>query len=105
MGLRPSWWRASVPSSAPLLHMALTGAAAGEALFICKLLIAFICPLLLSPFRMWTRAYAVACLLLSMYAMNSAEWRYPHVGFLSLLYSAWAFWKLPNMQFAKGHND
>jgi hypothetical protein len=102
--LRASWWRAAVPCSAPLLHMALASQIAAEALFICKILVVFACPLLLSPFRIWTRFYAVACVLLAMYAMNSSEWRYPHVGFVSLLYLAWAFWKLPNMQFVKEHN-
>merc|ERR1711920_1104108 len=100
---RAAWWRASVPSSAPLLHMALLGTIAGEAYFICKLMVAFLCPLLLSPFRIWTKFYAGGCVMLAMYAMNSDEWRYPHIGFISLLYLSWAFWKLPNMQFAKDH--
>lgn len=100
---RAVWWQINVPGSAPLLHMALTGTLAGEALFICKLMIAFVCPLILSPFRMWARFYAVGVLLLAMYAMNSDEWRYPHIGFISLVYLVWAFWKLPNMEFAKEH--
>merc|ERR1712137_189537 len=88
--LRTSWWRASVPSTPPLLHMALLGAVAGEAMFICKLMIAFMVPLLLSPFKMWAKFYAVACVLLAMYSMTAQGWRYPHIGFLSLAYLAWA---------------
>mmetsp|Transcript_28809 Transcript_28809/g.90805 ORF Transcript_28809/g.90805 Transcript_28809/m.90805 type:complete len:382 (+) Transcript_28809:83-1228(+) len=97
------WWRMAVPSSAPALHLALAGQLAGEALFICKLMIISACPLLLSPFRIWARFYAGACVLLLMYSMNSPEWQYPHVGFLALAYLAWAFWKLPNVEFLKPH--
>lgn len=103
--LRPSWWRLAVPSSPPALHLALVGQLAPEALFICKLMIVSACPLLLSPFRIWTRFYAGACVLLVMYAMNSPEWRYPHAGFVAFAYLAWAFWKLPNMEFSKYRTD
>lgn len=102
--LKLNWWRKSATSSLPALHLALAGRLAPEALFICKLMIVSACPLLLSPFRIWTRIYAGACVLLAMYAMNSPEWLYPHAGFVVLLYLAWAFWKLPNAEFSKYHS-
>merc|ERR1712060_955312 len=96
--LRLYWWQGNMKSSLPMLHMATVGQMSTESFFICKMLLAFACPLLLSPFRIWARFYAGACILLMMYAMNSPEWRYPHLGFFSLAYLAWAFWKLPNME-------
>jgi len=95
--LSMSWWQLSVPSSPPMLHMGIAGTVTGEALFLCKLMVGFALPLLLSPFRMWLRAYSIACFILIMYAMNSPLWRFPHIGFLVLAYLVWAFWKLPNM--------
>eukprot|EP00930_Biecheleria_cincta_P014762 TRINITY_DN12566_c0_g1_i1.p1 TRINITY_DN12566_c0_g1~~TRINITY_DN12566_c0_g1_i1.p1 ORF type:complete len:386 (-),score=73.68 TRINITY_DN12566_c0_g1_i1:158-1315(-) len=94
--LRPTWWQQAVPSSPPLLHMAMSGRVAGEALYICKLLISFAPPLLLSSFRIWAKFYAVACFIIIMYAMNCESWRYPHFGFVTLAYLVFAFWKLPN---------
>ncbi|CAE8692173.1 unnamed protein product, partial [Polarella glacialis] len=64
--------------------------------FICKLLIGFSSPLLLSPFRLWAKFYTGACMLLMMYAMNCEQWRYPHIGFFALGYLVVAFWQLPN---------
>lgn len=101
--LQLSWWRKGASSSAPLLRMGFSGELAGEALFICKLMIAFACPLLLSPYRVWIKFYAGACVLLAMYSMNSEAWVYPHAGFIALLYLAWAFWKLPSADFVKYH--
>lgn len=100
-----SWWQANMKSSLPMLHMATVGQVSAESFFICKMLLAFACPLLLSPFRIWARFYAGACILLVMYAMNSPEWRYPHLGFFALVYLAWAFWKLPNMGGTKWHRE
>lgn len=97
------WWQAAMPGSPPLLHLALARQLSAEALFICKLAISFALPLLLSPLRLWSRFYAGACMLLAMYAMNSPAWRYPHVGFLALLYLMVAFWKLPEWAGAKEH--
>lgn len=91
---RPAWWQ-TVPASLPLLHMGLLGEIAGEALFICKLITASAVPLTLSPMNLWTKCYSIACVLLAMYAMTSPRWLYPHVGFVTLLYLAWAFWKMP----------
>jgi len=96
--LRLAWWRAAVPASSPLLHMALAGQLGTEALYLCRLLTAFALPLLLTPLIMWTRVYAVACVILLMYSMNSGDFRYPHVGYLVLLYLTWAFWKLPDLR-------
>eukprot|EP00419_Tripos_fusus_P029849 CAMPEP_0172712590 /NCGR_PEP_ID=MMETSP1074-20121228/61186_1 /TAXON_ID=2916 /ORGANISM="Ceratium fusus, Strain PA161109" /LENGTH=348 /DNA_ID=CAMNT_0013536541 /DNA_START=64 /DNA_END=1107 /DNA_ORIENTATION=+ len=72
--LQLSWWRKGANSSAPLLRAALAGEVAAEGLFICKLMIAFACPLLLSPFRVWMKIYAGGCVLLAMYTMNSPIW-------------------------------
>jgi len=101
--LQLSWWRKGPGSSAPLLHMGVSGELASEALFICKLMIAFACPLLLSQYRVWSKVYAGACVLLAMYSMNSEVWVYPHVGFIALFYFAWAFWKLPSADYSKYH--
>lgn len=100
--LQRSWWQASFLGSDALLHLALDGKLSPEALFICKLMISFAFPLLLSPFRLWTRFYAGGCALLAMYSMNAAVWRYPHVGFSVLIYLVWALWKLPGVS-AKEH--
>lgn len=94
----PAWWRESVPASPPLLHMALGGLLGGQALWLCRLLVSFIFPLVISPLRMWTRVYSGASILLLMYAMVSPAWSYPHVGFLALVYLVWALWTLPNVQ-------
>merc|ERR1712032_214341 len=94
---RAAWWRTAVPSSWPLLHMALAGQLGTEALYLCRLLTAFALPLLLTPLVMWTRVYAIACAILLMYSMNSDGFRYPHVGYLALLYLIRAFWKLPDL--------
>mmetsp|Transcript_30728 Transcript_30728/g.77411 ORF Transcript_30728/g.77411 Transcript_30728/m.77411 type:complete len:382 (-) Transcript_30728:6-1151(-) len=102
--LSRAWWQTSSPGSPALLHLALAGLMSSEALFICKLIISFAFPLLLTPFRMWTKFYTGACVLLCMYAMNSPVWRYPHVGFLVLMYLAWALWKLPGLEPAKQHS-
>jgi len=101
--LQLGWWRKGASSSAPLLRMGFSGELAAEALFICKLMIAFACPLLLSQFRVWIKIYAGACVLLAMYSMNSDAWVYPHAGFIALLYLAWAFWKLPSVDSSKYH--
>lgn len=93
--LQRSYWKASCPGSPALLHLALLGQMSAESLFLCKLVISFAFPLLLTPFRLWSKFYAGACLLLAMYAMNSPVWKYPHAGFLVLLYLVWAFWTLP----------
>lgn len=95
------WWQASVLASQPLLHMALIGQVAPEALFLMKLLIALALPWLLSPFHTWLRGYAGGCVILMMYAMTSSVWRYPHVGFLALAYLVWAFWNLRGMRATK----
>eukprot|EP00927_Polykrikos_kofoidii_P054200 TRINITY_DN48656_c0_g1_i1.p1 TRINITY_DN48656_c0_g1~~TRINITY_DN48656_c0_g1_i1.p1 ORF type:complete len:380 (-),score=46.11 TRINITY_DN48656_c0_g1_i1:227-1366(-) len=99
--LRWAWWQSAVPSSPPLLHLALVGLAGPEALFLMKLLIVSVLPLLFSPFSAWLRVYSVACVILVMYVMNMAVWRFPHIGFCVLLYLVWAFWKLPNMKALK----
>jgi len=98
--LSREWWQMSSPGSPAMLHLALAGGMSPEALFICKLVISFAFPLLLTPFRLWTKFYTGACVLLCMYAMNSPVWRYPHVGFLVLAYLAWALWKLPSLEMA-----
>lgn len=94
---RLNWWRA-VPASFPLLHMGLVGQFPQEAMLICKLLLSFACPLLLSPLNLWMKFYSGACVLLAMYSMVSDRWGYPHVGFVTLVYLAWAFWSLPPVQ-------
>merc|ERR1712086_636196 len=94
----PAWWRETVPASPGMLHLALGGALSGQALWILRLLVSSAFPMVLSPFRMWTRVYSVACVILVMYAMNSAAWQYPHVGFVAIMYLIWAFWTLPNVQ-------
>jgi len=91
-----SWWR-SQQSSPALLHLALMQVLSDEVLVICKLLLATALPLLLSPCRMWLRGYAFACVFLAMYTMVSPAWHYPHLGFVALLYLAWAFWGLPTV--------
>mmetsp|Transcript_158425 Transcript_158425/g.279595 ORF Transcript_158425/g.279595 Transcript_158425/m.279595 type:complete len:378 (+) Transcript_158425:46-1179(+) len=91
--LDPGWWKSALPGSAPLLHMV-----SGPPYFICRILLSSALPLLLSPFSMWTRVYSVASVLLVMYTMNLPEWQYPHIGFVTLIYLVWAFWKLPGMQ-------
>ncbi|OLQ03170.1 hypothetical protein AK812_SmicGene13896 [Symbiodinium microadriaticum] len=91
-----SWWRDSIPSSLPLLHMAISGQLGGEALYICRFLLSIALPLLLSSMRLWTRLYSVFFVILLMYTMNSPTWRYPHCGFFSLFYLVVAMWKLPN---------
>jgi hypothetical protein len=72
-----SWWRVGLTPSMPLLHMALIGTVAPEALFLCKLLLAFAVPLLASPYSMWCRFYAVACVILAMYSMTAPDWKFP----------------------------
>eukprot|EP00929_Paragymnodinium_shiwhaense_P108479 TRINITY_DN74794_c0_g1_i1.p1 TRINITY_DN74794_c0_g1~~TRINITY_DN74794_c0_g1_i1.p1 ORF type:complete len:380 (-),score=52.38 TRINITY_DN74794_c0_g1_i1:148-1287(-) len=99
--LRLAWWSEAVPASPPLLHMGLAGLAASEATYICKLMITMALPLLVSPLRLWLKFYAVGCVLLAMYCMNSNGWRFPHIGFVVIVYLAWAFWKLPSMQTVK----
>merc|ERR1711879_82889 len=94
----PHWWKASVTSSSPLLHLAMIGQVSGEAYYLSKILVAFAVPLLLSPINLWPKFYAGACLLLAMYCMVSEAWVYPHIGFLTLLYLVWAFWTLPPLQ-------
>ena len=69
------WLEPGAPASPSLLHMAFRGQIAGEAHWICKLLLSMAVPLLLSPLRLWTRFYSGACVLLAMYAMNSDGWR------------------------------
>lgn len=101
--LAPSWWKTKFPGSPPLLHMAMLGAVAGEAYFICKLLISFAWPLLVSPFRIWTKFYAGACILILMYTMNSQMWGVPHMGFMTTAYLVWALWKLPGLERAHAH--
>jgi len=92
-----SWWRDGIPSSPPLIHMAVGGQISGEAYFICKLLISFALPLVLSSLRMWAKFYAGFIFILMMYAMNCELWRYPHAGFFTLGYLVIAFWKLPSV--------
>lgn len=101
--LRRSWWQAEAPGSPALLHLALSGQIAPQALFISKLCISFAMPLLLSPFRLWAKFYAGACLLLLMYAMNTPVWHYPHAAFFALAYLAWAFWRLPSAAVGTRH--
>lgn len=96
-----SWWQASAPASLPLLHMGVAGQMAPQAFYLMRLLIALAIPMLLSPFHAWLRIYAGACVILIMYAMTSTAWVYPHVGFLVLGYSVWAFWRLPSMYAGK----
>lgn len=103
--LSRAWWQAATPGSPALLHLALAGMMSPEALLICKIVISFAFPLLLTPFRMWTKFYAGACVLLCMYAMNSPAWRYPHMGFLVLIYLVWALWKLPGLEPTKQHSE
>jgi len=91
------WWKANVPSSPALLHLALAGLLGPQALWLLQLLVSFAVPLLFSPLRRWTRGYSVGCVILMMYSMNSPAWKYPHVGFLTMGYLAWAFWVLPNV--------
>mmetsp|Transcript_31387 Transcript_31387/g.57630 ORF Transcript_31387/g.57630 Transcript_31387/m.57630 type:complete len:376 (-) Transcript_31387:101-1228(-) len=94
--LRWSWWQTR--SSPALFHLAMDNELSSEVRVICKLLIASALPLLLTPYRMWLRAYAFACVFLAMYTMVSPAWSYPHLGFVALFYLAWAFWGLPTMQ-------
>mmetsp|Transcript_24649 Transcript_24649/g.55530 ORF Transcript_24649/g.55530 Transcript_24649/m.55530 type:complete len:386 (-) Transcript_24649:53-1210(-) len=94
--LRPSWWKDSIPSSLPLVHMAMSEQLAPEALYIVRFLLSIALPLLLSSMRMWTRMYSVFIAILLMYSMTGPVWRYPHWGFISLVYLAISFWKLPN---------
>lgn len=89
------------PGTPPLLHLAVAGTLGHEARLICKWLLSFALPLLLSPLQMWTRFYAGACLLLAMYTMNSPIWRFPSWGFATLLYLVYAFWKLPSFYASK----
>ncbi|CAE7423811.1 unnamed protein product [Symbiodinium sp. CCMP2456] len=56
-----SWWRDSIPSSLPLLHMAISGQLGGEALYICRFLLSIALPLLLSSMRMWAVAQEGLC--------------------------------------------
>ena len=93
--LSPSWWTRSIPSSLPLVHMAMRQQIASEALYISKVLLSFALPLLLSAFQIWGKGFSIAIVILLMYSMNSPVWRYPHFGFISLAYLAVAFWKLP----------
>lgn len=93
--LSPSWWAQSVPSSLPLVHMAMRQQIASEALYISKVLLSFALPLLLSSMQIWVKGYSIFIVILLMYSMNSPVWRYPHWGFVSLAYLAVAFWKLP----------
>lgn len=95
--------KAEAPGSPALLHLALSGQIAPQALFISKLCISFAMPLLLSPFRLWAKFYAGACLLLLMYAMNTPVWHYPHAAFFALAYLAWAFWRLPSAAVGTRH--
>lgn len=101
--LQRSWWSTAFPGSQPLLHLAMFGMLSMQAYLICKLLIAFAFPLLLSPFRMWTKFYAGACVLLIMYSMNSSVWQVPHIGFVTLWYLAWSLWKLTGLESAHYH--
>jgi len=101
--LSPAWWRAAVPASPALLHVAMAGLLGGQALWLLRLLVSCVFPLVLSPFSMWMRVYAVGFVMLIMYSMNSPVWRYPHVGFLALFYLIYAFWTLPNVQPIAGH--
>ncbi|CAJ1359395.1 unnamed protein product [Effrenium voratum] len=100
--LRPGWWLEGLPSSPPLIHMAMVKQLPGEALYISKVLLSFALPLLLSPLRIWVRAYSIFIVILLMYTMNCPMWRYPHWGFVSLAYLAVAFWKLPSAAEDKG---
>lgn len=99
-----AWWR-SLPSSPPLLHLSLMGVLGGELPFIVRLLFALSVPLLLSPFLLWSKVYAGACVLILMYTMNSGVWGCPHLGFVSLVYFVWAFWKLPLTVYWERHVD
>jgi len=99
----PSWWQTKFPGSPPLLHMAMLGAVSTEAYLICKLMISFVFPLLVSPFRIWTKFYAGGCILLLMYTMNSESWHVPHLGFATICYLVWALWKLPGLEAAHAH--
>lgn len=101
LALRPSWWTLNVQSSRPLVHLGLEGSVAPHALWLCQLLIAGALPLLLSPWREWMKLYAGGCVLLMMYGMTANDWVYPHIGFITLGYLVWAFWKLPSMQAMK----
>lgn len=91
------WWQSSFPPTLPLLHLAVTGSVSGEAYLILKMMMACAVPLLLSPIDIWPKFYAGACVLLAMYSMVGSAWAYPHIGFLVLLYLAWAFWTLPSL--------
>ncbi|CAK9041014.1 Uncharacterized protein SCF082_LOCUS23752 [Durusdinium trenchii] len=93
--LSPSWWSRSIPSSLPLVHMAMNQQLSPEALYISKVLLSFALPLLLSSLEMWVKGYSIFLVILLMYSMNSPVWRYPHWGFIFLAYLAVAFWKLP----------
>lgn len=90
-----AWWKTQVQSSPAVLHMCMGGLILPQALFICKLLLSSALPLVLSPYQIWAKFYAGACVLLAMYAMNGKLWLYPHCGFLALIYLVWAFWRLP----------
>jgi len=83
-------------ASPPLLPLVFANALGPEPLFICKLLIVCAPGLLLSPFVMWTRFYASACVLLTMYTMGSQGFNFPHLSFLVLVCLAWVFWNSPN---------
>lgn len=98
-----AWWRTAFPGTPPTLHLAIAGLLGPEAYFICKVLVSFALPLLLTPFRIWTKFYAGACLLLAMYSMNTPVWRLPHLGFVVLLYCVYAFWRLPSMAISRVH--
>merc|ERR1712194_457830 len=100
-----SWWAAAVPGTEPLLHLGLSGALSSQGFMFCKFLIVFAFPLLLSPFRYWAYVYAGACVLLVMYTMTSEVWIYPHIGFATLFYLVYAFWKLPGLPEERVHRS
>merc|ERR1719369_1305083 len=66
-----AWRKSFFPGSPALLPLGLAGALSPEAMFICKIAISMMVPLLLTPWRIWVRLYSGACVLLAMYSMNS----------------------------------
>merc|ERR1712007_108615 len=90
-----SKWNAMY-ASPPLFPLAFAQALGPEPLFICKILIVCAPILLLSPFVMWTRFYAGACALLTMYTMGSDGFNFPHISLFVFVCLAWLFWNSPN---------
>ncbi|CAE7378242.1 TL1 [Symbiodinium sp. KB8] len=80
-----SWWRDSIPSSLPLLHMAISGQLGGEALYICRFLLSIALPLLLSSMRLWAVAQEGMCFASGSFELSRLQTRLYSVFFVILL--------------------